>query len=225
MRIIKIIFFLSILLIRSSHAGDIADFITIGWCSDYSYYAFAQYGEQDGSGFPYAELYIADVEKNVFVPGGVIREIWEDEDDPEASGLNVLISLMDKSDSLRKVLGIDPRNLGKIVFQSSQAPTDTAKWIGPNGEKFEAVCSQRQLGSLQDFNVKAAFDLKIRVNGTVVRRVGDPHRMRPGVIRYAIDRVLADPENQAIVVVMSKEELGFEGPSVRYMVETFRLEH
>lgn len=216
------LFFLT--MICTAYAGDKAEFITVGWSYDYAYYAFAQYGEQDGSGFPYAELYIVDVEKNMFVSGGVIKETWEDEDDPEASGLNVLITMMDKTDSLRKALGIDTRILGKVTFQLSQTSTDTAKWVGPNGDEFEAVCSQRQIGSLQEFDVKAAFDLKICVNGTVVRRVGDPNRMRQGVIRYAIDRVLCDPEGQSIVVVMRKEELGFEGPSMRYMVETFRLE-
>src|SRR5215207_8757888 len=47
-------------------AGDYANIHFIGFSRDGKYLAFEQYGTADGSGFPYADLYLLDVEKNVF---------------------------------------------------------------------------------------------------------------------------------------------------------------
>lgn len=217
---LKKLFFL-FLFIGTTYAGDKADFVTIGWSQDYNYYAFAQYGEQDGSGFPYAEMYFVDVAKNEFVSDGVFQETWEDVDDPAAIGLNVLFALLNQSDSLRNSLGIEFNRVGQIVFMSSQAFVDTARFHIQDDE-MEIICCQRQEGSVDEFNVRAAFDLQIHKNGQFIRRIGNPNRWRQYVIRYGIDQVISNENGSAIIVVMREEELGFEGASIRYMVETFR---
>jgi predicted secreted protein len=47
-------------------AGDAADFLPLGFSKDGTYYAFAQTGVQDGSGFPYAQVAVVNVAKNSF---------------------------------------------------------------------------------------------------------------------------------------------------------------
>ena len=50
--------------VASCQAGDIAEFRPLGFSESGQYYAFAQMGVHDGSGVPYAELWVIDVLKN-----------------------------------------------------------------------------------------------------------------------------------------------------------------
>jgi predicted secreted protein len=61
------------------HAADGAKFRAIGFSPDSRYFAFEQYGEQDGSGFAYADVYVLDVEKDDWVTGTPIKTLLEDE--------------------------------------------------------------------------------------------------------------------------------------------------
>lgn len=47
-------------------AGDYAKLQVIGFSRDGKYLAFEEYGRADGSGFPYANVYLVDTEKNAF---------------------------------------------------------------------------------------------------------------------------------------------------------------
>ena len=47
-------------------AGDYAELNVIGFSKDGRYLTFEEYGIQDGSGFPYSNIYFVDVEKNAF---------------------------------------------------------------------------------------------------------------------------------------------------------------
>ena len=51
----------------------------IGYSPDSRYFAFEQYGTQDGSGFPYADIFILDLKTNAWVDGSPIRILIEDE--------------------------------------------------------------------------------------------------------------------------------------------------
>ena len=56
-----------------SFAGDAAAFSDIGFSEDGKTYIFAEYGKTDKSFQAYAEIYVVDVARNDFVPGGVFR--------------------------------------------------------------------------------------------------------------------------------------------------------
>jgi len=60
-------------------AGDIAALQSIGFSVDGSVYAFEEYGIQDGSGFPYSNIYVIDTVKDVYLPGTPIRVRLDDE--------------------------------------------------------------------------------------------------------------------------------------------------
>ena len=202
-------------------AGDAAQFVTVGWSSDSQYYAFAQFGILDGSGFPYAELFIVDVQRNEFVQEGTFTNVWEDVDDTPANGLDVLIEVLGESDSMRKYLSIRPRMFGNFMNLCRNADNDTVKWKNSNQDTITIVCEQKHVGSKYEYDIKSSFCLKILVNNRFYKYVGNPERMRNGVIRYDIDSVLRSRDGNMFVIVIKKTELGFEGPSIRYMVETF----
>ena len=53
----------------SALAGESAQFDAIGYSEDGRYFAFEQFGIQDGSGFAYAEIFLIDLTTDSFVGG------------------------------------------------------------------------------------------------------------------------------------------------------------
>ena len=73
------------LLTGSAFAGDFATLQPLGFSDDGKVFAFEQYGVQDGSGFPYAEIFFLDLEKDRFVAPSPIRIRIDDESQSEAA--------------------------------------------------------------------------------------------------------------------------------------------
>lgn len=60
-------------------AGDIATRSILGFNADGSRFAFEEYGTADGSGFPYANIYVVDTARDAWVAGTPVRVRLEDE--------------------------------------------------------------------------------------------------------------------------------------------------
>lgn len=67
------------LLATPALAGDRAGIDYIGFSPDARYFAFEEFGIQDGSGFAYASIYVVDLERDDWVVGTPIR-VQADED-------------------------------------------------------------------------------------------------------------------------------------------------
>lgn len=78
MRLATALSFLAITATAAS-AADNAERAAIGFSPDGRYFAFEQYGVQDGSGFPYSEIFVVDLDANQWVKGSPFRERLEDE--------------------------------------------------------------------------------------------------------------------------------------------------
>lgn len=202
-------------------AGDAATFCSIGWSEDNAYYAFAQFGEQDGSGFPYAELYVVDVEKNDFVPAGVFEQLWQDEVDSGANGINVLLELRVQADSLLAAYNISAREHMLPVFKAEGQECEHAAWS--HSESFVLDLVQQAKGDAGTYESEAAFHLLFKPNDDSTLTIGNKNRYRKNVLRYDINRVFHSSDTKTLVVVIRLTKLGFEGPDIRYMVETLRL--
>ena len=61
-------------------AGDRALIDFIGYSEDGRYFAFEEFGIQDGSGFPYSNIYIVDLPADTWVPGSPFRVRIDSED-------------------------------------------------------------------------------------------------------------------------------------------------
>lgn len=81
MRLHTILLFL-LMTATSALGADNAERAVIGFSPDGRYFAFEQYGVQDGSGFPYAEIFVVDLDANQWVKGSPFREKLEDEAAP-----------------------------------------------------------------------------------------------------------------------------------------------
>ena len=60
-------------------AADAAERAVHGFSSDGRYFAFEQYGVQDGSGFPYADFFVIDLEADEWAVGSPVRVLLKDE--------------------------------------------------------------------------------------------------------------------------------------------------
>jgi predicted secreted protein len=65
-----------------ARAGDVANLQILGFSADGGIFAFEEYGEGDGSGFPYANRFYIDTSNDSFVSGTPIRVLIEDETVP-----------------------------------------------------------------------------------------------------------------------------------------------
>ncbi len=67
-------------------AADGAQSRALGYSADGKYFAFEQFGVQDGSGFPYWDVFVLDLAANDWVKGTPVRILVEDEEQrlPEA---------------------------------------------------------------------------------------------------------------------------------------------
>ncbi len=85
-------------------AADGAAFDLIGYSKDGRYFAFQQYGIQDGSGFPYWEIFAIDLEKDAFVAGSPIRVRIDSE---EADLAEARAQAAEKAEAVLKPLKLD----------------------------------------------------------------------------------------------------------------------
>ncbi|KPF44094.1 DUF2259 domain-containing protein [Rhizobium sp. AAP43] len=80
MKASALVLILIALLTTSAKAGDVAEMRPHGFSQDGRYFAYEEFGEQDGSGFPYSSVSIIDTETDSFVPGTPIDVLVKRED-------------------------------------------------------------------------------------------------------------------------------------------------
>lgn len=71
-----------LLAVRPAAAADSALMQPLGFSPDNAYFAFLEFGIQDGSGYAYANVYVIDLLRDVFVVGTPIREMAADDRTP-----------------------------------------------------------------------------------------------------------------------------------------------
>jgi len=60
-------------------AADASQSRAIGYSADWQYFAFEQYGIQDGSGFPFWEIFVLDLKADAWVKGTPVQAVIDDE--------------------------------------------------------------------------------------------------------------------------------------------------
>ena len=228
----------ALLFSASAFAGDVASRTVLGFSEDGRAFAFEEYGVQDGSGFPYATIYVVDVASDSYVEGAPIRVRFDD----EAISLEAArAEAMAKAKPLLKehkiagfggtVLTRLPTDLsgdaGALRFRryaylpSSSAPyrltTDVYK-IGDNPDCYDT-------GEAKGFRLI----LQQEEGGDPIvlhEDEGDlPNARRCAQNYFVHDVMMISPDGAsgAIAVIVYYLQTGFEGPDGRYMVVTATL--
>lgn len=72
------------LAVSAGVAAERAEFHLIGYSADGQYFAFEEYGIQDGSGFAYSSIYVLDLSEDKWVGGAPFEKRADDETTPLA---------------------------------------------------------------------------------------------------------------------------------------------
>lgn len=212
-----------------AHAGDVASRHIIGFSPDGRYFAFEQYGAQDGSGFPYSEIFVIDTAKDEWLPGTPIRKLIQDETE-KARPEDARKAAAAEAKPLLTRLGIGKQ--GETLFSDPDGGSDpTAK---------DGLAWQRRARFLlrehstpsprcSDFSVPFPKGFSLWLENSVKPELLHEDRTLPESrgcpISYAINDVIRFDyrDSPAYAVLIRMETLpGFEGPDTRYLAVTRR---
>ncbi|MDR2510321.1 MAG: DUF2259 domain-containing protein [Spirochaetaceae bacterium] len=213
------------------YAGDVASFTDLGFSENGKYYAFAQYGVEESTLLPWAELYIVDVAANDFVKGGKLsyKHIKEIEAGQDGSG--ALYRLLTEHTALAGSYGINFLRQGIPLFISlengQKADGDSVEYRDfENDAAYTARLKPVIRGTAGSLTSSFIISLERCVGSSTANyTVGTPEIRRALVTTYTIKRVLISPDRKSMVFVieMTKTKNENEAPNIRYMVETVRF--
>ncbi len=232
--VFSLIFAVVLLLATNCFAGDYATLNVIGFSKDGRYLAFEEYGIQDGSGFPYSNIYFIDTAKNVFAAPRVEVRI-DKETATETTARNRSAFLAAKK---LKQLGIVKGNTGKLVV--SRLITDLTNDDNNKIMFAEEIGSMYRRGdyelTLKATTVKAKdceafedetkmFELQLANKEDDKVKFLQKDTTLPASRGCAIDYRLQDVYlyKDFVAVFVGVFTRGFEGPDMRFIAVTGKL--
>jgi len=231
--------FIGALLLFSSaaQAGDFASEDVIGFSPDGRYFGFEEYGVEDGSGFPYSNIFIIDLETDTFVPQTPVRERLDDEkaalNDARAAARERAQALFSQYQLTLPATTVYARGLGdfanfeggltqeivtKIYFPDFSDPTAPAR------DGFDLILRHIPAPSVASCPIDTiGFQLeKIDPDGKrrFVHRDEKIFKSRGCPLKYRISKVYvpAFEKGDFAAVLISVFQTGFEGLDQRFIV-------
>lgn len=217
-------------------AGDASHFQTLGFSPDGSYFAFAQTGLEDGSGFAYAQVVIMDVDANR--PLEMKKKTSE-----QSSEKKALESLLKKinfkpyriiphthlGEAVVSRSNTDLSHYGNTIFALSYWPEGGASAKVPKfilnlresaAEPSETMplCSEKTFPNDLIKLSLSGYNHPIPQNFVLFQDTSSPSGRGYCPHNYQIRHVVVF--RSKLVVALQYEALGFEGPNQRFMVAT-----
>jgi predicted secreted protein len=205
----------------AAFAGDVAQFVNLGFSADSKYFMFGQYGISEKTSAPWAETYLVDVAKNAYAPAGARKVAYTRAAEPGTTGLGALLTVLGDALPQTRQYRVDHMLSGRLLYilVDGVVPTEVLEFRDFQTGRSYAVTLVRS-GSTS-FHISAKVTEK---NGTVREiTAGDPSIQRPGVKSYLVRQILLAPDGSSLVFVVQKDEQDTKGSNVRFMVETARL--
>jgi predicted secreted protein len=225
-------------------AADSAEALPIGFSPDGRIFAFEQFGIQDGSGFPYSEIFVIDLETDAWLPDTPIRKRLDDEaadlEDVRALAMEEARTVLDRHGIRRlfQVLAANPPT--EVVADRRVVTFDRHYWSrfaepGPSENRYQLTLSEFSLEPssgcpLEPDNTFAGFRLEIFQ--TQSGRSLELHRdenlpaSRGCPVSYDIAAVIAPGglgDMPYLVALIGVYRYGFEGVDRRLIAVPVRL--
>ena len=210
-------------------AGDRALIDYLGFSDDGRYFAFEEFGVQDGSGFPYTNIYVIDLPADAWVSGSPYRaRIEDDTGDVEAAREMAFELAEDKLEELGIAVAAYPIavNGDGEAFGDGHGLT-----FGRPGYGLEPIQNPREL-TLETVPLESNMDCSIidnEVVGFSLSLDGDEVHVDEGplptsrgcAMDYRIHAVVTPAEwsgaFETNVAIISTYPFGFEGPDRRFL--------
>lgn len=228
MKRLLIICSLVLVFLGSLFGGDTARFVNLGFSANGAYFMFAQHGYQAATGRVYSDLYIVDVQRNIFTPGSVIHGEFESVIEPGQSSDGALFSLLEDTVEQRKRYGITYLEKGRPLYirisesEEEDNPENLEFRDFEMDMKYKVDLVQSVEGEGVAQQSKFHISLKIEYKNGVIKNftVGHPDYVRKGIGSYSINRILLSPDESSLVFIISKTDSDL---NVRYMIETVKI--
>jgi predicted secreted protein len=223
-------------------AGDTAELQILGFSRDGGFFAFEQYGIQDGSGFPYSDIFVVDVIGDSWVPPSPFRLRKDTEAGIGEAGDSALSqtraenrlaaqpllqekAIAGKGQTMafnpRTELASDPHDMLAAARDSFRPGDDPVAFTLSEYPLADAEC--------QGYGAETKGFRLAMVRGGVTRILNDDTsvpKSRRCPLAYRIERFVTHFPDEAppvFAVLIQMDSLGFEGPDRRYLAITGRL--
>ena len=215
-------------------AGDAANFAALGFSADGRYFGYEEFGVQDGSGFPYSNIFILDVAEDKWVGGSPFR-VRHDEESPTLAGVRT--EAMAKAAGALAELDItEPAVIEALNGDGEVGHHGTTLVFGARGfgmdpppnpvtleiETFESTSTVRCVEDFS-FDPPVGFALTLEAGGktTELHRDASVPASRNCTVAYRPFGIVA-PVNwswlgRTPVAIISVFSHGFEGPDRRFI--------
>lgn len=215
-------------------AADVASFVDLGFSADGRYYMFGQYGVEANTLKPWAELFVVDVPKNNFVPGGKLSYMHDNPIIQGQDGTGALYTLLADNGPLFKKYNIDFLRQSRPLYLAMDG-NSSVKEADPSidfrdfesGDTFRAALVHFEEGTGD--SLKSSFYINLERTGSDGTKknylVGSPSIKRPLITSYRICRVMIAPKDGSMIFVieMTKKSASGSGNDIRYMIEAIHL--
>jgi predicted secreted protein len=189
---------------------------------------FGEYGITSITAQPFADCYIIDIAKNDFVPNGKFSEKFNTRQEAGNDGLGGILKIIEKNRNRLQTYGINHLLTGRIVYVliDGQIPISSLEFRDFNsGNLYSVKLTQTQKGS--GTAISSSFSIEVTVTSPSGKKttylIGHPEFSRKGVKEYRIKYLLLAPDGKSLVFVLEKSIIGADGESIRYMVETKKI--
>lgn len=216
-------------------AADMAEYRVFGYSSDGSVFAFEEYGVQDGSGFPFSNIYMIDLEEDRWISGSPIRVRLDQDMVPLANARALalqeaaeLFATHSIGGEFRMLAATTPMEQGVQEETLAFFPRPILTPIDPLHRLTLNTLAMDSPRDCFDMVETAGFELLLTVDGQGTRTVHRDERLpmsRPCPARYGLAAIITpfDAAPGRAVALISVYQLGFEGLDRRFLAVPFDL--
>jgi predicted secreted protein len=220
---LALVWVLFLLAALAASAGDVAQFVNLGFSKDARYFMFGQFGIAAKDSTAWADTFIVDVPANAFASKGTKRFSGSQPVDPGANGLGALLNALSDGLPRTKQLRIDHLATGRLLYillDGAQA-ADTLEFRDfQTGRSYKIGLAQTATATGASYSI--SMDVTEKDGSSHSYTAGDPSFKRGGVKAYHIKQIILAPDGASVVFIVQKEEQDTRGSNIRYMVETAR---
>jgi len=229
-RIFPVLAGLLVLCAPAVHAGDTSNFTDLGFSPDGAYFMFAQYGVRSGTLRPWADLFIVDVARNNFVPGGRISYVHDRRIEAGQDGAGTMYRLIAQNAGISERYNINYSNQGQPLYIALHGdPAYRGDEISfrdfTSGIQYRANLIETITGEGQ--TIQSTFFIRLTAtenDGSVKSyEIGTPQLRRPLIFSYRIKKVLIAPSGNSLIFIIEMKQRSGNTHNIRYMVEAVRL--
>jgi predicted secreted protein len=216
-------------------AGDRAMIEYLGFSGDGRYFAFEEFGIQDGSGFPYSTIYVIDLPADDWVSGSPYRTTLEDDgadlEDARDAALEQAEAKLEALDISVAPYLIALNGDGEEIGDGhSLTFGDPGYGLNPIESPGELMLDTIPLPSNQDCSIidDEVFGFVLSLDGEEIHADAGPLPASRGcVMDYRIHAVVRPAEwffggTPHTVAIISTYPFGFEGPDRRFLAVPLR---